>query len=53
MLIQSLTNEKDIKEIVPEFFFMPETLLTSNLPKWCDSDPYKFIVKHREILESP
>lgn len=34
-------------------FYMPEALIDSELPKWCNENPYVFMVQHRDILESP
>eukprot|EP01038_Epipyxis_sp_PR26KG_P008120 gene8120-10998_t len=62
------TNTSDVKELVPELFYCPELLFNVNnvdfgttqnnkrindieLPPWAN-DPYDFIHKHREALES-
>jgi len=62
------TNASDVKELIPEFFDFPEMFSNSNdldlgktqleeqlgdiqLPPWA-KDPYDFVAKHREALES-
>jgi hypothetical protein len=62
------TNPSDAKELIPEMFYCPEMLYNLNkvdfgktqgnrkideivLPKWA-KDPYEFMRKHREALES-
>lgn len=62
------TNTSDVKELIPELFYCPELLLNVNdidfgrtqkgnkvgdvvLPRWA-KDPYDFIAKHRDALES-
>ena len=62
------SNKSDIREIIPEFFILPEMFININnlnlgklvngdlvndvdMPKW-GLDPYKFVYKHRKILES-
>eukprot|EP00731_Ephydatia_muelleri_P004887 Em0002g1063a len=60
----SQSNMADIKELIPEFFYMPEFLSNSNhfelvweelndiiLPTWAKGDPHEFIRVHREALE--
>ena len=59
----------DVRELVPEFFFLPELFLNKekhdfghqqteervnnvNLPTWCFNDPYIFVARHRQALES-
>lgn len=58
------TTSMDFRELIPEFFYLPEFLVNSNgfnlgknvgdvvLPKWAQS-PTDFILKHRAALESP
>lgn len=61
------SHMNDFRELIPEFFFMPEFLINENgfdlgdlsgnvisdviLPKWAKS-PYEFIYLHRKALES-
>ncbi|CAD5218465.1 unnamed protein product [Bursaphelenchus okinawaensis] len=62
-------NMADVKELIPEFFYLPEMFKNSNsydlgikqngialndivLPAWAHSDPFEFVRKHREALES-
>lgn len=62
------SNPSDVKELIPEMFYCPEVLKNVNgvdfgvtqtgkkiddivLPTWA-KDPYDFIFKHREALES-
>lgn len=62
------TSSSDAKELIPEMFYCPEVLMNMNkidfgttqsnkkidsivLPPWA-KDPYDFIHKHREALES-
>lgn len=61
------TSQNDFRELIPEFYFMPEFLLNTNkfdlgsynnvkvndvvLPNWA-KDVYDFIYKHRKALES-
>lgn len=61
------TNQNDYRELVPEFFFLPEFLINSNhfnlgetvngkiddvvLPPWA-KNPYDFVYMHRKALES-
>ncbi|CAM9881881.1 unnamed protein product, partial [Heterosigma akashiwo] len=62
------SNPSDVKELIPEFFEIPEMFLNSNsldlgttqegklvgdieLPPWA-KDPFDFVQKHREALES-
>ncbi|KAF2154703.1 beach-domain-containing protein [Myriangium duriaei CBS 260.36] len=67
----SKQNMTDVRELTPEFYYLPEFLTNINeydfgikegsgqaigdvhLPKWAKGDPYLFIAKHREALESP
>lgn len=50
-------NDNDHRELIPEFFFLPE-FLTSNdgdnveLPRWSNNSPIEFIYQHRKALES-
>ncbi len=63
-----LKNPSDVKELIPEFYYSPEMFMNLNkiqfgitqggnpidrikLPAWA-KDPYDFIRKHREALES-
>ena len=58
------TTSMDFRELIPEFFYLPEFLVNSNgfnlgkrvgdvvLPTWARS-PTDFIMKHRAALESP
>ncbi|NXK02254.1 WDFY4 protein, partial [Herpetotheres cachinnans] len=65
----SRDNMSDVRELIPEFFYLPEFLTNANhfelgcmqdgtvlgdvqLPPWADGDPYKFILLHRQALES-
>uniref|UniRef100_A0A8C0ZGJ2 WDFY family member 4 n=1 Tax=Cyanistes caeruleus TaxID=156563 RepID=A0A8C0ZGJ2_CYACU len=65
----SRDNMSDVRELIPEFFYLPEFLTNSNhfelgcmqdgtvlgdvqLPPWADGDPNKFILLHRQALES-
>ncbi|XP_071440474.1 lysosomal-trafficking regulator isoform X2 [Hetaerina americana] len=67
--LTSTDSTTDVKELIPEFFFLPEFLLNSegfnfgvrqsgervgdvHLPPWCEGDPRKFILVHRQALES-
>jgi hypothetical protein len=62
------SNPSDVKELIPELFYCPEVMRNMNgvdfgvtqtnkrisdiaLPTWA-KDPYDFIFKHREALES-
>lgn len=59
----------DVRELIPEFYFLPEMFTNANhfvfgttqagkdvddveLPPWAHGDPFLFIQKHREALES-
>ena len=64
-------NMTDVRELIPEFFYLPEFLLNLNkydfgvlqnnttaidsvdLPPWAHGNPWIFIAKNREALESP
>ena len=64
-------NMTDVRELIPEFFYLPEFLINLNkydfgvlqnnttainnveLPPWAHGNPWIFIAKHREALESP
>ncbi|OHS97641.1 hypothetical protein TRFO_09350 [Tritrichomonas foetus] len=62
------TNHNDYRELVPEFFFLPEFLKNMSnfdlgftdegkvsdviLPPWADGSPTKFIYLHRKAIES-
>uniref|UniRef100_A0A803Y055 WDFY family member 4 n=1 Tax=Meleagris gallopavo TaxID=9103 RepID=A0A803Y055_MELGA len=65
----SRDNMSDVRELIPEFFYLPEFLTNANhfelgcmqdgtvlgdvqLPPWADGDPHKFILLHRQALES-
>ncbi|NXX12764.1 WDFY4 protein, partial [Podargus strigoides] len=65
----SRDNMSDVRELIPEFFYLPEFLTNANnfelgcmqdgtvlgdvqLPPWADQDPHKFILLHRQALES-
>ncbi|XP_056350777.1 WD repeat- and FYVE domain-containing protein 4 [Oenanthe melanoleuca] len=65
----SRDNMSDVRELTPEFFYLPEFLTNANhfelgcmqdgtvlgdvqLPPWADGDPHKFILLHRQALES-
>ncbi|ODQ63408.1 beach-domain-containing protein, partial [Nadsonia fulvescens var. elongata DSM 6958] len=74
----SQDNTTDVRELIPEFYYLPEFLINSNrynfghlasmdpheteskgvpvndvqLPPWSKNDPYLFVQKHREALES-
>ena len=67
--LASSESTTDVKELIPEFFFLPEFLINSQgfnfgirqngevvnnvfLPPWCKGDPRKFILIHRQALES-
>jgi len=60
--------DRDLKELTPEFYYLPDFLLNKNefdfgegqngdiigsvaLPRWA-SNPYEFVFKHRQALES-
>lgn len=59
----------DVRELTPEFYFLPEMFTNTNhfafgttqagkdvddveLPPWAHGDPFLFVQKHREALES-
>lgn len=59
----------DVRELIPEFYFLPEMFTNTNhfafgttqagkdvddveLPPWAHGDPFLFVQKHREALES-
>ena len=59
----------DVRELIPEFFFLPELFVNTNkfafgrtqagaaiddvqLPPWAHGDPWLFVQRHREALES-
>ncbi|KAH9634486.1 hypothetical protein HF086_005479 [Spodoptera exigua] len=49
-------NMADVKELIPEFFYLPEFLVNSNnfdlvLPPWARGDAREFIRAHRAALE--
>ncbi|EKF32455.1 hypothetical protein MOQ_003693 [Trypanosoma cruzi marinkellei] len=63
------TNSQDVRELIPELFYMPEICMNTNrvrfgckqggdamdlleLPPWSHGDPYEFIYRMREALES-
>ncbi|KAK8860227.1 hypothetical protein M9Y10_011892 [Tritrichomonas musculus] len=62
------TNHNDYRELIPEFFLMPEFLVNRDhfdlgissgkkiddvvLPKWAHDNPLEFIYKNRKALES-
>uniref|UniRef100_A0A8C3KM47 WDFY family member 4 n=1 Tax=Calidris pygmaea TaxID=425635 RepID=A0A8C3KM47_9CHAR len=65
----SRDNMSDVRELIPEFFYLPEFLTNANhfelgcmqdgtvlgdvqLPPWAEGDPHKFILLHRQALES-
>ncbi|XP_027504006.1 WD repeat- and FYVE domain-containing protein 4 [Corapipo altera] len=65
----SRDNMSDVRELIPEFFYLPEFLTNANhfelgcmqdgtvlgdvqLPPWAGGDPHKFILLHRQALES-
>lgn len=67
--LASSESTTDVKELIPEFFFLPEFLtnfqrfnfgvrqngeIVDNvlLPPWCKGDSRKFILVHRQALES-
>ncbi|WFD44362.1 beige protein-like 1 [Malassezia psittaci] len=60
----------DVRELIPEFFYLPEMFMNSNqfalgrtqagvcvddveLPPWAHDDPWLFVQRNREALESP
>ncbi|KAK8885304.1 hypothetical protein M9Y10_040750 [Tritrichomonas musculus] len=50
-------NDNDFRELIPEFFFLPEFLMSFDgdnveLPPWSNNSPFEFIYKHRKALES-
>ena len=63
-------NPGDVKEAIPELYFLPELLVNANgldlgcpqstgmplsdveLPPWAHGDPWEFVRRHREALES-
>ncbi|CAF4232817.1 unnamed protein product, partial [Rotaria sp. Silwood2] len=61
-LSASKNNMADVKELIPEFFYLPDFLLNTNkfdlalndviLPPWSKNDPREFIRIHRMALES-
>ncbi|XP_039285549.1 lysosomal-trafficking regulator [Nilaparvata lugens] len=67
--LSSRESTTDVKELLPEFFFLPEFLTNIEgfdfgvrqngervdnvtLPKWAFQDPRRFILIHRQALES-
>ncbi|SCU73177.1 neurobeachin/beige protein, putative [Trypanosoma equiperdum] len=64
-----LTNSQDVRELIPELFYLPEMCVNTNgirfgcrqdgrptdsleLPPWAHGDPYEFVYRMREALES-
>lgn len=62
-------SRADVRELIPEFFFLPEMFINMHqldfgttqagtqvnhvaLPPWAQNDPFLFVQKHREALES-
>lgn len=62
-------SRADVRELIPEFFFLPEMFVNMHgfnfgttqagvpvnhvvLPPWAQNDPFLFVQKHREALES-
>ena len=63
----SITQKTDVRELIPEFFYLPEMFLNINLLNLgvledgtavndvltpCDNNPYDFIITMRKVLES-
>ena len=63
----STTQKTDVRELIPEFFYLPEMFLNINLLNLgvledgttvndvltpCDNNPYDFIITMRKVLES-
>ncbi|EAY23124.1 Beige/BEACH domain containing protein [Trichomonas vaginalis G3] len=64
----SLHDQNDYKELIPEFFFLPDIFLNKNnfnlgtinhdknddviLPPWSHNNPVEFVYKNRKALES-
>lgn len=66
----SMRNPGDVKEAIPELYYLPELLVNSTglnlgrpqgaskplsdveLPPWAHGDPWEFVRRHREALES-
>ena len=64
----AITEKGDLREIIPDFFCIPEMFLNINnlnlgeiknksvenvlMPTWCQNNPYLFIEKYRSLLES-
>lgn len=60
------TQEADVRELIPEFYYMPEMFVNDNelnlgittnennvlLPPWSDNNPYEFVMKMRGYLEN-
>ena len=63
--LNAIESENDLREMIPEFFYMPEILMNINnlslnnnillenvvLPDWCENNAYKFIYNMRKYLE--
>ena len=61
-----MTEATDVRELIPEFYYLPEMFININninfgdvpnihgitLPKWSHNNPYKFTAKNRLALES-
>ena len=61
-----MTEATDVRELIPEFYYLPEMFININninfgdvpdihgiaLPKWSHNNPYKFTIKNRLALES-
>uniref|UniRef100_A0A3B3DVL9 Lysosomal trafficking regulator n=1 Tax=Oryzias melastigma TaxID=30732 RepID=A0A3B3DVL9_ORYME len=66
--LSSYESMTDVKELIPEFFYLPEFLVNRefdfgvrqngervnhvNLPPWARNDPRLFVLIHRQALES-
>jgi uncharacterized protein (DUF2344 family) len=66
-LYSSITQKTDVKELIPEFFYMPEMFLNvnklnlgveengnkvNNVITPCENNPYEFIVTMKQALEN-
>ena len=67
-ITSSLTEKGDLREIIPDFFTLPELFINMNrlnlgkkneilvedvaMPSWCLDNPYYFVENYRSLLES-
>ena len=65
--LSSLTEKGDLREIIPDFFSLPELFINVNrlnlgkknkkqvedvnLPSWCLDNPYLFVENYRRLIE--